>query len=96
MYNFNYLLVSDAATTVPDNSSQNSPVTSPEPLQCREDFFREEEEEGGACVPSCHTWKEFSEAVTVISDLVIGLMFAIGFIFSLAVIIISCIRFERM
>ena len=90
------LLVSDAATMVPDNSSQNFPITTPEPLQCQEDFFREKEKEGGACVPSCYTWKEYSEAVTVITDLAIGLTSVIGFIFCLAVIIISCIRFDRM
>ena len=89
------LLVSDDAPMVPDSSSQNSPFTTSEPMQCREDFFREEGE-GGACVPSCHTWKQHSEVVAVITDLAIGLTSVIGFIFSLAVIIISCIRFERM
>ena len=72
-----------------------SPNTSTsELLDCREDFFREEDSE--ICVPSCYTWKGYSRTKTIAIDAIIFLSLIVGFISGLFVLVISFIRFKRM
>lgn len=66
----------------------------PTPLPCREDFFREEGSE--SCVPNCYTWREYSPAEVIVTDVVNILANSVGFIAGLAVVVISLIRFKRM
>ena len=63
------------------------------PLECREDFIRDE---SGICVPSCSSWREFSDAEVVVTDVFIAVSAYIGFFSALAVLVISLFRFKRM
>ena len=63
-------------------------------LDCREDFFREEDSE--MCVPNCYTWKAYSQTVTITTDVIVLSSSIVGFISGLFVLVISLIRFKRM
>ena len=56
-------------------------------LDCREDFFREEDSE--ICVPSCYTWKTL-ETITI--DVLMLLSAIVGFIFGLVVLVIIIVH----
>ena len=57
------------------------------PFECRENFFREET--FNSCVPICPTWRQGSEATSIIIDVVIGVSYTI---IAIAIIIISIMR----
>ena len=65
-----------------------------ETLDCRENFFREQE--GGLCFPKCEKWQEFSPSEVMATDAIILLSAAVGIIAAVAVIIISIIRYKSM
>ena len=65
-----------------------------EHLSCHQDFFRREE--SGDCIPSCATWKEFSYAEVVLTDVLIILSAVIGLITGSAVLILATVQFKRM
>ena len=69
-------------------------ISTSAPLDCREDFFREEDSE--ICVPSCYTWKEYSQTETIAIGVIIFLSAIVGFISGLFVLLLSFIRFKRM
>ena len=73
-------------------SLQNSTFT--EQLPCRQDFFRELE--SGDCIPSCATWREYSHAEVILTDVLIILSAVIGLITGSAVIIMAIVRFKQM
>ncbi len=77
-----------AAPAVPTNS------TAMELLPCEEDFFRDNK--SGRCVPRCGIWSEYSTVDLVTTDAIILLTAVIGFIASVAVIVISLMRYKRM
>ena len=68
--------------------------TDPLLLNCEESFFRENGSD--TCVPECGVWSEYSYVDLVITDMVILVSALIGFVSSIAVIVISCIRYKRM
>ena len=72
----------------------SSNTSTSELLNCREDFFHEEGSE--ICVPSCYTWKEYSQTETVAIDVIVLSSVIVGFISGLLVLILSFIRFKRM
>jgi hypothetical protein len=63
-------------------------------VTCREDFFLNEET--GFCVPSCDTWREYSDSEVVVTDVLILSANVIGFIAGVLVLVISVISYERM
>lgn len=77
-------------------ASTTSTMMSPEQdlLPCREDFFREEGSED--CVPSCYTWREYSDTEVIVVDVLVLLATVIGLVAGLVVLVISLIRFKRM
>ena len=63
-------------------------------LPCEENFFRENGSD--TCVPECGVWSEYSYVDLVVTDMVILVSAVIGFVSSIAVLVISCIRYKRM
>lgn len=64
------------------------------PLECREDFFREEH--FNTCVPICPNWKQDNKATAITLDVVIIISYTSGFVIAIAIVIISIIRRDSM
>ena len=62
-------------------------------LPCREDFFREEG--SNDCIPSCHTWQEFSQTEVIVTDVIMVGANVIGLVAGIIVIAISIIRRQK-
>ena len=69
-------------------------ATTPELLDCSEDFYRENG--SSVCVPSCHTWAVDSEDIATVLRVTVFISAVIGFLVSLMNIIISCLSYKRM
>ena len=65
-------------------------------FSCREDFILIHEPAFNACVPNCPAWKQDSVEVSITVDVVVFLAYFIGFVASIAILIISAIRHEAM
>ena len=65
-------------------------------LQCQEGFSCSAERNVSVCLPVCGSWEEYPRSTVVAVDVVIVLCAAIGFVSSIAVLVISCIRWNRM
>ena len=65
-------------------------------LQCQEDFSCSSVGNASLCLPVCGRWEEYSRSTVVAIDVVVILSAVIGFVSSIAVLVISCIRWNRM
>ena len=65
-------------------------------LQCQESFSCTTVENTSLCLPVCGRWELFSHPSTVALNVTIGLSAAISIIASIAVLVISCIRWKQM
>ena len=65
-------------------------------LQCSEDFSCSFVRNVSLCLPVCGSWEQFSHGTVVAVDVVVVLCALIGAVASIAVIVISCIRWDRM
>ena len=63
-------------------------------FSCRDNFFREPN--FNACVPICPDWRQDSIEVSITIDVVVFLAYFSGFVASIAVLVISVIRYEAM
>ena len=63
-------------------------------LPCREDFFREEG--SNDCIPSCHTWQEFSQTEVIVTDVIMVGANVIGLVAGIIIIAFSIIRRQKM
>ena len=65
-------------------------------LQCQEGFSCIAVNNASICLPVCGSWEEYPRATVVGIDVVVILSAVIGFVSSIAVLVISCIRWNRM
>ena len=65
-------------------------------LQCHEGFSCIAVSNASICLPVCRSWEEYPRATVVAIDVVVILSAVIGFVSSIAVLVISCIRWNRM
>ena len=65
-------------------------------LQCQEGFSCSTVGNTSLCLPVCGSWKQYPDGVSLAIDVVIILSASIGFVASIAVLVISCIRWKRM
>ena len=65
-------------------------------LQCQEGFSCSTVGNTSLCLPVCGSWEEHPHDVVLAIDVVIILSAAVGFVASIAVFVITCIRWERM
>ena len=73
---------------------QNTSIRSSSSLNCEKDFYFEEV--SGSCVPRCGVWSEYSPTELVTTDMIILVTAVIGFTASVAVVVLSLIRYKRM
>ena len=85
-----------------ETNVQSQPSASvPEPvncstLQCQEGFSCSVVGNASVCLPVCGRWEEQSRSTVVAIDVVVIISAVIGFVSSVAVFVISCIRWDRM
>ena len=65
-------------------------------LQCQEGFSCSVVGNASICLPVCGSWEEYPRSTVLGIDVVIVLSAVIGVIASIAVLVISCIRWDRM
>ena len=65
-------------------------------LQCQEGFSCTAVSNASICLPVCGSWEEYPRATVVAIDVFVILSAVIGFVSSIAVLVISCIRWNRM
>ena len=65
-------------------------------LQCQEGFSCSAVGNTSLCLPVCGRWAQYSRGIVVAIDVVIILSAAICVIASIAVLVLSCIQWERM
>jgi len=65
-------------------------------LQCQEGFSCSAMGNTSLCLPVCGHWAQYSRGTVVAIDVAIILSAAIGVIASVAVLVVSCIRWKRM
>ena len=65
-------------------------------LQCQEGFSCIAVSNASICLPVCGSWEEYPRSTVVATDVVVILSGVIGFVSSIAVLVISCIRWNRM
>ena len=65
-------------------------------LQCQESFSCTTVENTSLCLPVCGRWELFSHPSIVAINVTVSLSAAIGIIASIAVLVISCIRWKQM
>jgi len=63
-------------------------------LVCSDGFFREEN--SSICLPSCHSWYQYSREVTIAADVVVVLSAVLGFSVAVIAIVLSCLCHKRM
>ena len=81
-------------TAAPTESSE---LSTSKPLECREGFYREDPSSASdVCLPSCHSWLEYSKQLSIFIDVVIVLSALIGFVVAILVLVISILRRKRM
>ena len=68
--------------------------TEVEVLECTKGFYQENI--SSVCQPSCYTWIEYSEGLSIFSDVVVFISAFMGFVAAIAVIILSCLRHKKM
>ena len=74
---------------------QGSPnATALEVLECSKGFYRDNG--SSACIPNCHTWKEYSDQLSLFMDVMVLIAAVIGFLASVAVLVISCLTHKRV
>ena len=65
-------------------------------LQCQEGFSCTAVSNASICLPVCGSWEEYPRETVVATDVVIILSAVIGVVSSIAVLVISCIRWNHM
>ena len=65
-------------------------------LQCQEAFSCSVVGNGSVCLPVCGSWEQYPRSTVVAVDVVNVLSAVTGVIASIAVLVISCIRRNRM
>ena len=65
-------------------------------LQCQEGFSCSAEKNASVCLPVCGSWEQYPHNTVVAIDVVVIISAVIGFVSSIAVLVISCIRWNRM
>ena len=65
-------------------------------IQCSEGFSCSVVRNGSFCLPVCGSWEQLPHGTVVAVDVVVVLCAVIGVVASIAVIVISCIRWNRM
>ena len=65
-------------------------------IQCQEGFSCSTVGNTSLSLPVCGSWEESPRGVVLAIDVVIILSAAVGFIASITVFVITCIRWERM
>ena len=65
-------------------------------LQCQEGFSCSVVGNASVCLPVCGSWEDSPRSTVVASDVVVIISVVIGFVSSIAVLVISCIRWNRM
>ena len=83
-------------TTQPPQSAGLAGQVNCSTLQCQEGFSCSTVGNTSLCLPVCGSWEEHPHDVVLAIDVVIILSAAVGFIASITVFVITCIRWERM
>ena len=65
-------------------------------LQCQEGFSCSAVANTSICLPVCGRWAQYPHGTMVAIDVAIVLSATIGVLASIAVLVVSCIRWERM
>ena len=65
-------------------------------LQCQEDFSCSVVGNASVCLPVCGSWNEYPHETVVATDVVVVLSAVIGVVASIALLLISCIRWKSM
>ena len=65
-------------------------------LQCQKGFSCSAERNASVCLPVCGSWEQYPRSTVVAIDVVVIISAVIGFVSSIAVLVISCIRWNRM
>ena len=65
-------------------------------IQCSKDFSCSVVRNVSLCLPVCGSWEQLPHGTVVAVDVVVVLSAVIGAVASIAVIVISCIRWNRM
>ena len=65
-------------------------------LQCQEDFSCSMVGNTSVCLPVCGSWNEYPHATVVATDVVVVLSAVAGVVVSIAMLLISCIRWKSM
>ena len=63
-------------------------------LECSHGFYQENGSQ--LCIPSCYTFTEYEESLSIAIDVMLGVTVFVGFLSAIAVIVISCLRHRRM
>ena len=63
------------------------------PLRCAKGFYYNS---CGVCLPSCHTWVQFSRDVSIAIDVIIFMSVFTGFVVGLVVLVMSILRQNQM
>ena len=83
------------------NETSDQPPLTAEPhncstIRCSEGFSCSVVGNGTFCLPVCGRWEQLPHGTVVAIDVIVVLCAVIGVIASIAVIVISCIRWNRM
>ena len=69
-------------------------------ITCREGFYCKEDVNNGniniACVPSCHTWKQYPHATNIAIDVLVLLSACIGVVSGVGVLVVAGIRWKNV
>ena len=87
---------SDKHNEISDQPPPTARLDNCSTIQCSEDFSCSVVRNGSFCLPVCGSWEQLPHGTVVAVDVVVVLSAVIGVIASIAVIVISCIRWNRM
>ena len=62
--------------------------------ECSEGFYRENG--SSICIPSCHTWLQYSRGLSISYDVVVFISAFIGYLISTVIIVLSYLVRKRM
>lgn len=65
-------------------------------LQCQEDFSCSVVGNASICLPVCGRWAEYDRVTVVATDAVVILSAVTGVVVSIAMLLISCLRWKNM
>ena len=89
--------VSSAETCLEDESSSLPLDEQVQNIVCTEDFYLDEREGGqSVCLPECGKWGDLPRSVEVANDVIVILHSVVYIISATAVLVLSCLQYERM